>query len=175
MYHCSYFFFPFFALAVCTLNRYNESCQTIFHSTKQTVDSNKKWMVTGDSSPQGKSVEVWNWPVTSLEFQHQGCLELWLHSSVCLHGVHRDNFPFLQKKIFFSNNLLTGAVKDSNVTLTLNKAMMTPTVLLQSEPLRWPTRSDRRSTAIAFYSSLVFTFFVVACGSTKTRLLMFAC
>jgi len=172
IYHCSYVF-PFiaFTTSICMLNRYNKTCQRVFHATTNCgyhSAVNSYWWLF----PVGKAVGVWPWPVTSIEFRNQEWLELWLHLPICLHGVHKDYFSFLKNRKY-SNNSLNWCSEGQEAAPYLKQSHDDSTILLRSEPLRWPTRNDRRSIAIAFYSPQVFSFFVVACGSTKTRLLKF--
>lgn len=168
--HCS-FVFPFISSTVCMLSKHNETCQRVFHPTTNCGCQsavNIYWRLF----PVRKAVGVWPWPITSIEFRDQEWLKLWLHTPIYLHGVHKDYFSFLKNRKFSSNSL-NWCCEGQEAAPYLKQSHDDSTILLRSEPLRWPTRSDRRSTAIAFYNPQVFSFFVVACGSTKTRLLKF--
>jgi hypothetical protein len=34
-----------------------------------------------------KAAGAWSWPLTSIQYRGQECVELYLHSPICLHGV----------------------------------------------------------------------------------------
>jgi len=44
-------------------------------------------MGTWGSFPVGKVAGAWSWPLTSIQCQSEECIELYLHSPTCLHGV----------------------------------------------------------------------------------------
>lgn len=159
IYHCRYVF-PFTAFTICMLNRCNETCQRVFHSTTNfgyQSAVNTYWRLF----PVGKAVVVWPWPITSIEFRDQEWPELWLHSPICLHGVHKDYFYFLKNRKFSSTSL-NWCCEGQDAAPYLKQSHDDSTNLLRSEPLRWPNSSDRRSTAIAFYTPQVF-FFLCCC------------
>jgi len=172
IYHCSYVFTLIaFTTSICMLNRYNETCQRVFHATTNCgyhSAVNSYWRLF----PVGKAVWVWPWPVTSIEFRNQEWLELWLHSPH-MPSWRTQGLLFFSQNRKYSNNLLNWCSEGQEAAPYLKQSHDDSTILLRSEPLRWPTRNDRRSIAIAFYSPQVFSFCVVACGSTKTRLLKF--
>lgn len=141
------------------LNRYNDTYQRVFHTTKNCGHHsavNSYWRLF----PVGKSVVVWLWPIASIEFRDQEWLELWLHCPIRLHGVHKDYFYFLKNRKFSSNSL-NWCCEGQEDAPYLKQSHDDSTILLRSEPLRWPTRSDRRSTTNAFYSPQVF--FLLCC------------
>jgi hypothetical protein len=44
-------------------------------------------MGTGDSFPGGKAAGAWSWPLNSNKYRGQENVDLYIHSSIRLHGV----------------------------------------------------------------------------------------
>jgi hypothetical protein len=81
-------------LCSCVPPAVNLSSAWIFSSTHCSQILNRDWnstapypMGTGCSFPGGKAAGAWSWPLTSIQCRGQECVELYLHSSIRLHGV----------------------------------------------------------------------------------------
>jgi hypothetical protein len=68
---------------------------------------------------------VWIWPLTFIKYRNEQSVELYLHSNICLHGMHRDNSTFKITFIYIGFNLISGYL----INISINGILSSSTVI----------------------------------------------